>query len=85
MTETEKEKLDMIEILEEGCCVHVKKTIDLSKKKCTDVKSNKRVFMPDARPAREEAIVMKRSVEPLQPSIIVRVKLGPHRAMPPHW
>ena len=35
--------------------------VDLSKKICTDMKNNRRVFLPKGRPVKEESILETRS------------------------
>ena len=36
------------------------KTLDLGKRRVTDLKTNRRIMMPDPRPAKEEAVLMVR-------------------------
>ena len=66
MTELEKLRLEVAEMWMEKCHDQPGKRVDLTKKRCTDIKTNQRVIMPDPRPAREEAHLSVRTEKTLE-------------------
>ena len=58
LTEEEKSRFEFIDAMQDQVYCPESKTVDLSKRKVTDIKINKRILLPDPRPAREEAILM---------------------------
>ena len=66
MTEEEREKFEMVEAVQDEIYCREKKIVDMGNRKVTDVRINKRIMLPDPRPAGEEAVLMVRRERLLQ-------------------
>ena len=66
MTEEEREKFEMVETVQDVIYCREKKIVDMGNRKVTDVRINKRIMLPDPRPAGEEAVLMVRRERLLQ-------------------
>ena len=58
--EEKEEEMEQVEHLNTRVFDEDRRTLDLSKKICTDQKQNRRVFMPQARPVKEECCLRTR-------------------------
>ena len=60
LTEEEKERFQYMEAMEDQVYCPQRKKLNMSKKRVTDIKTNRRVMLTDPRPAKEEAVQMVR-------------------------
>ena len=66
MSTEEKERIEIEKMWTEKCHDEKRGKVDMTKKKCTDVRTNQRVIMPEPRPAKEEAHLQVRTEKTLK-------------------
>ena len=66
LTEEEKKKFEILDAMRDEVYCPEGKIIDMGNRRVTEVKVNRRVMLPDQRPAGEEAVLMVRRERLLQ-------------------